>query len=140
MAEKKIWLRGVYRVIDLDALEAGFTDPENKDHYYIKYIGSTHHNLEKLEDNHRNCWEYWPGEDQTDFRHALKDRGARWVFEWLIEPREVNEYTIMIEEGVMIRYFKPSLNKKNPWGQFPVLPRLQGKNKMPEKYQYYEHK
>ena len=116
--------RGVYIVKDLDALAAGMTDPKNHDHYYVKYIGSSHLSLAKVEHNHRNCFELYKGEDQTDFRHALKDRGSRWTFEWLIEPRDTNEFTILIEEGACIRAFKSSLNKKNSWGQHPLLPRL----------------
>ena len=121
-------MRGVYIVKDLDALEAGMTDPNNKDHYYVKYIGSSHLSLAKVEHNHRNCFELYKGEDQTNFRHALRDRGKRWVFEWLIEPRETNEYSILIDEGVMIRHYRPGLNKNNTWGQNPLIPRLKDIN------------
>ena len=127
---------GVYIVKDLDALEAGMTDPSNKDHYYIKYIGSTNLSLDKLEYNHREETHFYnkkTGKKDiaitlTDFRRALRDRGQRWVFEWLIEPRETNEYSILIDEGVMIRHYKPGLNKNNTWGQNPLIPRLKDIN------------
>ncbi|MDA9002860.1 hypothetical protein N9J19_00660 [bacterium] len=119
---------GIYIVKDLDAFEAGMIDPNNKDHYYVKYIGSSHLSIETLERNHRNCFEQYKGEKQTDFRHALVDRGSRWTFEWLIEPRETNEYTILIEEGACIRAYKSSLNNAHNWGQYPLLPKLKDIN------------
>lgn len=124
--------RGVYIVKDLDAYEAGLTDPQNKDHYYIKYIGSTNKTLKEVEYNHREETHFYNTKTKkkdieitlTDFRNALRERGNRWVFEWLIEPRETNEYSILIDEGVMIRHYNPGLNKKNTWGQNPLMPRL----------------
>ena len=127
---------GIYIVKDLDALEAGMTDPANKDHYYIKYIGSTNKTLKEVEYNHREETYFYnkkTGKKDiaitlTDFRRALRDRGQRWVFEWLIEPRETNEYSILIDEGTMIRHYHPSLNKNNTWGQNPLIPRLKDIN------------
>ncbi len=125
-------MRGVYIVKDLDALEAGMTDPNNNDHYYCKYIGSSHLSLAKVEHNHREETHFYNKKTKkkdakvtlTDFRKALRERGQRWVFEWLIEPRDTNEYSILIDEGVMIRHYQPGLNKNNSWGQHPLLPRL----------------
>ena len=125
------YLRGVYVVKDLDAYEAGMTDPDNNDHYFIKYIGSTHLHLMQLEHNHREETHFFnkkTGKKDieitlTDFRRALRERGQRWVFEWLIEPRKTNEYSILIDEGVMIRHYRPGLNKTNTWGQNPLMPR-----------------
>lgn len=124
--------RGVYIVKDLDALKAGMTDPNNNDHYYIKYIGSTNKTLSELEYNHREETHFFNRKTQkkdiaitlTDFRRALRERGQRWVFEWLIEPRRTNEYSILVDEGVMIRHYRPGLNKNNTWGQNPLMPRL----------------
>ena len=123
---------GVYIVKDLDAYEAGMTDKENKDHYYVKYIGSTNKTLKEVEYNHREETHFYNKKTKkkdieitlTDFRKALRERGKRWVFQWLIEPRETNEYSILIDEGVMIRHYKPGLNKRNQWGQNPLMPRL----------------
>jgi hypothetical protein len=127
MKEQEVKL-GIYIVKDLDAFEAGMIDPNNKDHYYVKYIGSSHLSIATLERNHRKCFEQYKGEKQTDFRHALVDRGSRWTFEWLIEPRETNEYTILIEEGACIRAYKSSLNNNHNWGQYPLLPKLKDIN------------
>jgi hypothetical protein len=123
---------GVYVVKDLDAYDAGLTDPDNKDHYYIKYIGSTHLHLIQLEHNHREETHFFNKKTgkkdipikMTHFRNALRERGKRWVFEWLIEPRDTNEYSILIDEGVMIRHYKPGLNKRSAWGQNPLLPKV----------------
>ena len=123
---------GVYIVKDLDAYQAGMTDKQNKDHYYVKYIGSTNKTLKEVEYNHREETHFYNKKTKkkdieitlTDFRKALRERGKRWVFQWLIEPRETNEYSILIDEGVMIRHYKPGLNKRNTWGQNPLMPRL----------------
>ena len=92
----------------------------NKD---VKYIGSSCLALESLEFNHRN-WKDKPGYSSTDFREALVAKGENWTFEWLVEPRMTNNYSILIDEGVMIRHYNPELNKKGKWGQFPLAPRL----------------
>jgi len=94
---------------------------------HLMYIGSTSLTLDEVEYNHRN-WQlknYW----KSDFREALVESGEQWVFSWLIPPRRTNVYSILIDEGVCIRLFKPKLNKDNRYGQFPVVPRcVEGNN------------
>ena len=130
--DKAMKMMGVYCCKDLSALQAGMTDPVNNNHYYFKYAGSTNKTLQEVEYNHREETHFFNKRTgkkdlpitMTDFRTALRRDGSNWVFEWLIEPRETNDYTILIDEGVMIRHYKPSLNKGNAWGQNPLMPRI----------------
>jgi len=75
----------------------------------LVYVGSTGCTLSDLEQNHRN-WEA-KGYTGTRFRLALSSEGQDWTFEWLQEPLLRTKERIEIEEGTLIRIFKPKYNK-----------------------------
>ena len=73
------------------------------------YIGSTSCGLTKLEDNHRN-WQL-KGYSGTDFRKALVSEGESWYFSWAIQPAQVSQAFIEIQEQALIQFLKPKFNK-----------------------------
>ena len=102
----------------------------------LMYIGSTYLTLKEVEHNHRFETHFWnPKTQEKDipianidpgsFRYELRERGQKWKFSWLLEPRKTTNFIILIEEGACIRSHNPKLNKKTKWGQYPLEPRLQ---------------
>ena len=74
------------------------------------YVGSSGKSLDQLEWNHRNYYKFKDGYG-SDFRKALRAHGANWTFKWIQEPRDISRVQAEIEEGVLIRIYKPQLNK-----------------------------
>lgn len=76
----------------------------------VMYIGSSNLNIASLEWNHRNYWRN-KGWYESKFRKALADQGEDWKFVWIQEPRSISRRQCEIEEGALIRWFKPTWNK-----------------------------
>ena len=75
----------------------------------VVYIGSTGVTLEKLEWNHRN-YNKFPDGRETYFRKNLKEKGQKWIFEWVLEPIECSKKYIEIIERAFIKIQNPLYN------------------------------
>lgn len=84
-------MRGVYKCCDSNG--------------EVVYIGSTSLSLNRLEYNHRN-WQQ-KGYSRTKFRSNLDDSHT---FSWLLMPRDIPVWHNEIEEGALIRAFRPKYN------------------------------
>ena len=76
----------------------------------IVYLGTSEKELKKLEWNHRNFDKFKDGY-ASDFRKALKEKGDNWKFFWMQPPRAISRRQGEIEEGALIRAFRPLYNK-----------------------------
>lgn len=75
----------------------------------LMYIGSTELPLSELEYNHRNFRQR--KYKKSDFRGALEQKGQGWKFVWVQQPQPCPKPKIEIEEGALIRAFKPKYNR-----------------------------
>tara|TARA_B100000212_G_scaffold26807_1_gene17776 strand:+ start:2816 stop:3127 length:312 start_codon:yes stop_codon:yes gene_type:complete len=73
------------------------------------YIGSSSLSIDKLENNHRNYFEY-PDGKETKFRKKLRKKGKDWTFRWILEPIRCTEEGILTIEGAFIKYVRPKYN------------------------------
>lgn len=80
----------------------------------LVYVGSSMLGLASLEENHRYARS--KAHSMTQFRLALEEEGAGWMFKWLVKPFSCQLYHIEFAEQMLIQAMQPSLNKdKHPY-------------------------